>query len=312
MNNHPSTTAPRQTSGLGRESDKESRLAFALLISFGIMLLEIIGSRLSNSLALLGDAGHVFSDIFALGLSILAVRLSRRPHTGSMTYGFHRLEILIAFLNAGSLITVSLYLLYEAFLRFLHPPEVKAPILLVVASIGLLGNVASARLMWPQRRRDLNVRTAFLHILGDTLASIGTVVGGVSLLLTGVSVIDPLVGALIGGLILKASVGVSRESAMILLEAVPKQIRLEQVAQALDKIEGVKGVHELHVWTITSGFYALTGHITIEDQMLSQAEQILNSASQVLRERFSITHVTLQPETDRTISLSTVKKHGPS
>ncbi len=286
-----------------RESNKESQLALALLISVGIMLLELAGSLVSNSLALLGDAGHVFTDVFALGLSILAVRLSKRPHTGSMTYGFHRIEILIAFLNAGTLITVSLYVLYEAFLQFLHPPEVKAPILLAVASIGLLGNAASAALVWPQRRRDLNIRAVFLHILGDMLATIGAVVGGVALLLTGVSVIDPLVGALIGGLILKGSIDVSRESATILLEGVPTQIKLQEVTQELMKVEGIKGVHDLHIWTITSGFYALTGHITIEDQMLSRAEQILNRVSQVLKERFSISHITLQPEPEKIISL---------
>ena len=260
------------------------------------MALEISGGLISNSLALLSDAGHVFTDLLSLILGLFAIRLAKRAHTPSMTYGLHRAEILAALINGTTLILVSLYILYEALLRLLHPSEVEAPILLVVAVLGLAANIVTAKLLWPTRVGSLNLRAAFLHVLGDLLGSAGVVFGAVILLFTGITLVDPVVAVIIGALILKNAVEVSRESAMVLLEGVPSEINLEEVTGELLKVEGVQGVHELHIWCITSGFYALTGHIKIQDQMLSRAQSIMDKIYTLLREKYAIVHVTLQPE----------------
>jgi len=279
----------------------ENRLKLAIIISIIVLVMEIVGGIVSNSLALLSDAGHVFADLLSLSLSLLAIRLARHAHTSSMTYGFHRAEILAALTNGATLIGISVYIFYEAFLRFLHPPNVEASTLLVIATIGLLANAGTAKLLWSIRTGDLNLRAAFLHVVGDMLGSVGVVLGAVILLLTGITVVDPIVAAIIGVLILRNAIDVSRESARVLLEGVPTEIDLKKVTEELLKVESVQSVHELHVWSITSGFYALTGHIRIEDQMLSQAQVILDKINNILRERFSIVHVTLQPETGQRV-----------
>ena len=300
MSSAGKTVEPRRESeqqfSVGRE-----RLTVAIIISASVMLLEVVGGTLSNSLALLSDAGHVFTDVLTLTLGLLAVRFAERAHTSSMTYGFHRAEILSALVNGVSLIGISLYIFYEAFLRFFNPPEVHAPILLGFATLGLLANAGTARLLWPTRAGSLNLRAAFLHVVGDMLSSMGVVLGAVVLFLTGIKIVDPIIAAIIGGLILKNAVDVTKESATVLLEGVPSEIDLQKVTQAVLTVQGVQGVHELHVWCITSGFYALTGHITIEDQQLSQAQLILDHITKILRDKFSIIHVTLQPEAAQSI-----------
>lgn len=288
--------------------DGEKTLKLALLISVSVLLMEIVGGVISNSLSLLSDAGHVFTDLLSLSLGLFAIRLAKHEHTSSMTYGFHRAEILAALANGTTLIGISLYIFYQAFLRFLHPPHVEAPTLLLFAVLGLIANAGTARLLWSRRTDTLNLRAAFLHVIGDLLGSLGVVVGGSILLFTGITLIDPVVAAIIGSLILKSAIDVSRESAKILLEGVPSEIDLAKVTEEVLKVEGVESVHELHVWSITSGFYVLTGHIRIRDQMLSRAQLIMEKVNRLLRAKFSILHVTLQPETDQ--GTITIEKHS--
>jgi len=285
----------------------KKRLTFAIIISVLVMVIEIVGWSLSNSLALLSDAGHVLTDVLTLALGLLAIRFAERAHTSSMTYGFHRAEILAALVNGVSLIGISLYIFYEAFLRFLHPPEVQAPILLGFAVLALLANIGTAKLLLSIRIRSLNLHAAFLHVIGDTLGSLGVVLGAIILYFTGITVIDPIIAAIIGCFILKNAFDVTIQSATILLEGVPSEIDLQKLTQELLTVQGVQGVHELHVWCITSGFYALTGHVTIEDQKLSQAQIILDRITQLLREKFSIIHVTLQPEVVQVIAIDREK-----
>jgi cobalt-zinc-cadmium efflux system protein len=292
------------------QMDSENRLKIATIISVVVLLMEIFGGVISNSLALLSDAGHVFADLLSLSLALFAIRLAKYAHTSSMTYGFHRAEILAALANGATLIGISVYIFYEAFLRFLHPPPVEAPVLLFVATLGLIANAGTAKLLWPSRTSNLNLRAAFLHVIGDLLGSAGVVLGAVFLLFTGVRVIDPIIAALIGALILKSAIDVSRESANVLLEGVPREIDMAKVTEEILKVEGVQSVHELHVWSITSGFYVLTGHVTIRDQMLSQAKSILDEITAVLRTKFSIAHVTLQPETAHKVIAIDQEKAG--
>ena len=279
----------------------ENRLTIAIAISIVAVVIEIYGARLSNSLALLSDAGHIFTDVLTLSIGVIAIRLAKRAHTSMMTYGFHRAEILAALVNGASLIGISGYIFYEAFLRFFNPPEVQAPILLAVAAIGFVANVGVTKLLWSNGIEDLNVRAIMLHSISDMLGSLGVICGAIILLFTGLTLIDPIIAIIIGGLILKNAIDVTSKAGLVLLEGVPREIDMELVTKELLSVEGVRGVHELHVWCITSGFFALTGHVTIENQMLSSAQAIMERINTILRDKFSIVHVTLQPELEQQV-----------
>lgn len=281
---------------LNRSSIGQKGLALALSVTFVMMLAEVVGGIISNSLALLSDAGHMLTDILALALSLLALRFGVKPATTKKTYGFYRLEILAALINGGILILISLYIFYNAYQRILKPPDIKAPIMMGIAFLGLVVNILAALFVRKTSKENLNVRGAYLHIIGDALSSLGVLLGGVIILLTGWYRIDSVLSALIGTVIIKGAYGLIKESVDILLEAVPKGIDLEEVIREIKKIKGVKDIHHVHLWTITSGIYALSGHILIEDILTSKSTQILDDINHILRERFSIDHVTLQFE----------------
>ncbi len=251
---------------------------------------------MSNSLALLGDAGHVFADVLAITVSLAAMRIAGRPHTPSLTFGYHRAEILAALLNALALVAVSGFIFYEGYRRLLQPPLVYTPILIPIAGIGLIANAGMIFLLRKGSQRSLNIRGVFLHVLSDTISSVGVVIGGVVIAVTRYYVVDPVIGALIGILILRSALLLARDSTNILLEAVPRHLNVMQIAGAIKEVEGVKEVHDLHVWTITSGLYALSGHIVVEDQSIRKASEIVKSVESRLKERFNIAHSTLQLE----------------
>lgn len=277
-------------------------LLIALSITALMTVAEAIGGIVSNSLALLGDAGHMLTDTLALGLSLFAFRLARRPPTPAKTYGYHRTEIIAALINGSTLVLVSFYIFYEAYLRFLNPPPVKTPLMLTVAIIGLIANLAGIWVLKESGRENLNVRGAFLHILGDTLSSVGVIIGGIIIFFTDWYVIDPLIGVLIGGIILRGAVGLVTESGNILLEGVPRHINIEKVASEVKNTRGVRDIHDLHVWAITSGIYALSGHLLIDDQMVSKSSDILAEVNYLLSERFGIGHTTLQLECESCVN----------
>jgi cobalt-zinc-cadmium efflux system protein len=238
----------------------------------------------------------MLTDTLALGLSFLALRLSQKPADAKRTFGFHRTEILVALLNGVTLIFISGYIFYEAYKRFLSPPQIKAPLMLGVASLGLIVNVVGIFILKGSSKGNLNIRGAFLHVLGDALSSIGVIVAGIIIFFTKFYLIDPIVAILIGGIILRGAINLITESSNILLEAVPKHLRVETISEELIKIRGIKNMHDLHLWTISSGIYALSGHLVIEDQMVSKSDQILKEANAILQEKFGITHTTLQME----------------
>ncbi len=271
-------------------------LLIPLFITALMTLVEFFGGILSGSLALIGDAGHMLTDTLALGLSFFALKLSKRPADAKRTYGFHRTEILVTLLNGLTLIFISGYIFYEAYKRFLSPPEIKAPLMLSVASLGLVVNIIGILVLKGSSKTNLNIRGAFLHILGDALSSIGVIVAGIIIFFTKFYLIDPIVAILIGGIILRGAINLITESSNILLEAVPKHLRVETISKELIKIQGIKNMHDLHLWTISSGIYALSGHLVIEDQMVSKSDQILKEANRILQEKFGITHTTLQME----------------
>jgi cobalt-zinc-cadmium efflux system protein len=283
----------------GRRSSigaNQRRLAIALTITGLMTIVEVVGGLMSNSLALLGDAGHMFTDTLALGLSLVALTLAKRPASEKRTYGFHRAEVLAALTNGAILIVISVFIFYEAYQRFVEPPEVKGGLMLGVAAVGLVANVVGISILRSASRENLNVKGAFLHMWSDSVSSAGVIVAGVVILFTGWTVADPVVSILIGVLILRGAAGLVLESSDILLEAVPKHLDVNQVSSALKEIRGVRDVHDMHLWTITSGVHALSCHVLIEDQTVSNSAQIVEEINETLGQKFGVAHSTLQLE----------------
>jgi cobalt-zinc-cadmium efflux system protein len=281
-----------------RYSSTQRNLLIVLSITAVVMIAEIVGGLLANSLALLSDAGHMLTDILALGLSIVALRFAQRPPTASKTFGFYRLEILAAFFNGMLLFFISFYIFYEAYDRLAHPEEIKGLVMLVVAAIGILANGAGIVILKKSALRNLNVRSAFFHIVGDTISSGGVIVGGLLILFTGWYLVDSLIGVFIGMLILRGAYSLLRESIDIFLEATPKDVNVEKMLDDLRKIEGVKEIHHLHLWTITSGIYAMSAHVLIEDLLVSRSAQILQEIESLLQGKYDMEHTTIQFESE--------------
>jgi cobalt-zinc-cadmium efflux system protein len=277
-------------------STNQRRLLVALSITGLMTIVELAGGLISNSLALIGDAGHMFTDTLALGLSFYALNLAKRPANQTKTYGYYRAEILAALTNGVILVLVSGYIFYEAYHRFVEPPEVRGGLMLIVAAIGLVANVVGISVLRSGRSRNLNVKGAFLHMWSDTLSSVGVIAAGAIILLTGRTIADPIISIIIGILILRGAGGLVWESVNILLEAVPKHLDVSQINNAVRKIKGVKDVHDVHLWAITSGMYAMSCHLLIEDQMVSNCTQIVGEVNRTLSQEFGISHSTVQLE----------------
>jgi cobalt-zinc-cadmium efflux system protein len=271
-------------------------LKIALTIVLVIMVFEVIGGILSNSLALLGDAGHMLVDALALGLALFAVNIARRPATPTKTYGYHRVEIMAALANGTTLLLVSAYIFYEAYQRFLEPPLINTPLMIGVAVIGLAANLTGILLLRRASRRSLNIKAAFWHIVGDTISSVGVIVAGIIISVTGWGIVDPLIAIFIGAIILWGAVRLVSESVDILMEAVPKHIQVDKVIEIIKNVPGVEDVHDIHIWTLTSDIHALSAHLLIEDQRVSKSAEIVEAVNRNLGRHFNITHTTLQLE----------------
>ncbi len=267
----------------------------ALVTTSVILVAEFVGGWLSNSLALLADAGHMLSDALALLLAYLAVSFASRPATRSKTYGWHRLEILAALVNGVVLVAISGFIGWEAYERLLEPPTVDAPLMMGVAVIGLIANGLGLFFL-SGHTHSLNLRSAYLHVLGDLLSSVAVVVGGVVMLATGAYWIDPALSALISAVIVVGAWRLLRESVDVLLEATPAGIEYSEVEGAISALPGVEGVHDLHIWSLTSGIYALSCHVEVKRERLVECEGILDAVRLVVRERFAIDHTTVQIE----------------
>ena len=270
------------------------RLKVALAISSIYFFAELIGGFLTNSLALLSDAGHMLSDIAALALSLFAFRIAKRPATVSSTYGYHRAEILAALFNGLTLWLIVGVIFAAAYNRFLDPPAVESYGMMIVASLGLLVNLVAGAVLYGSHHHNLNLRGAFLHIVSDALGSVGAIAASLIMLFTGWYVADPVISILIGLLILHSSWNLVKESLSVLMQAVPKGIRLEDVQQALEEVEGVSKVHDLHVWAVTSDIFTLSAHAVVENG--GDFHQVLNGIEDTLKERFNIEHTTIQLE----------------
>jgi len=285
------------TESPGRASRRP--LAIALAITSIFLVAEVIGGIVTGSLALLADAGHMATDVAALALALFASWLARRPATPERSFGFNRAEVLAALLNSATLIAISIYIFREAFLRLREPPEVDSGPMLAIAVAGLGANAASAWVLMRGggHQHDLNTRGAFLHVMGDMLGSVGAIVAALIMLATGWYLADPILSAGIGVLILWSSWRLMRESVDVLMESTPAHIDPREVRTAMTDVTGVASVHDLHIWTVTSGLVAMSAHVDVTGER--DWPDVLVELAAVLRERFGIHHVTLQPEDDR-------------
>ncbi|EID44425.1 cation diffusion facilitator family transporter [Parageobacillus thermoglucosidasius] len=281
-----------------REGNKKG-LAIALFITAGIMLLEFFGGLITNSLALLSDSGHMLSDASSLALSLAAIWFAAKPASPNKTYGFYRFEILAALFNGVTLFVIAGFIVWEAIQRFYNPPTVAGGSMMLIAAIGLFANLLSA---WALMRKgdvknNVNLRSAYLHVIGDALGSVGAIIAGLVMWRFDWYVADPIISILVALLILKGAWGVIKHTVHILMEGTPITIDQNEVKKALESIEGVVGVHDLHIWTITSGLDSLSCHILIEDHQDSQ--KILQDAIHMIEEKFKILHTTIQIETSQ-------------
>ena len=281
----------------------KSVLAWSMLATIGLVAVELVGGYLGRSIALISDAVHNLTDVPTLVISWLALRWAEKPPTNEKTYGYHRAGILAAFVNALLLALVAAYVFTEAWERLRQPVEVRDEIMLWIALVGLAIN-GGITLALVRGRRDLNLRSILVHNLGDALSNIAILGGALAIRWTGATWVDPAIGMGIGAMVLWSSFGILRESAHILLEGLPREMKLEDVARALLEIEGVAEVHDVHIWTLGTDRHALSFHVRIPDMHMEESEKILARINERLTHDFGITHTTVQferagPSSDR-------------
>ncbi|PMP69673.1 MAG: cation transporter [Thermodesulfovibrio aggregans] len=249
------------------------KLSFAVGITFFIFIVEIIGGLISNSLALFSDAGHVFTDAFALILSLIASIITKKPSGRKATYGYHKIGILAAFINGVSLIVIAGLIFFEGYQRLLNPPKIDSDIMLPVAVFGFLGNLLMAWILG-HRHEDLNIKSAWLHVIGDTISSAGVIIGGLIIKYTDWLIIDPIISWFIGFIIITGGVRVIKDSLWIFLDFVPKGFDVEEITEKIKKIKGIIDIHDIHIWSIGYGVPAFSAHVVVDNQLLSEADKI--------------------------------------
>lgn len=279
----------------GHASDSRRRLSVVLALTAIYMIAEVVGGWWTGSLALLADAGHMLTDVAALALALIAAWFGTRPATSKKTFGYHRLEILAALVNGVALVVISLLIFFEAYQRWSSPPTVRGGVVMLVAAGGLIINLVCAWILHSPYEVDLNIRGAWLHVISDALGSLGAIIAGAIMSVYGWYTADPLFSALIGILIVWSSWRLIREATNVLLEGTPAHINLAAVEEAIMGTEGVSDVHDLHIWTITSGREALSAHV-IHAYSISQPE-LLKELRTKLHDRFGVDHLTIQMET---------------
>jgi cobalt-zinc-cadmium efflux system protein len=270
------------------------RLIFAITLTAITLVAEIIGGIWSNSLALLSDAGHVFLDLFALVLSLAAIKLAAQPSGKRHSYGWHRAEVLASLINGLTIFLMAIGILYEGSKRLLSPEEVQTAPMLIIAVLGLIANLLAAKGLHGHSHDDLNIRSAFLHVLGDAAASVGVIIAAIVMRYSGWYQADPFISIAIGLLILVGAGRVLREAVHILMEGVPRGMSVEQVAACIRGIEGVAGVHHLNIWAVCSHILALSAHVEIRPENEEKREELLHRIEHALAHEFHITHTTIQ------------------
>jgi len=274
--------------------DINKNLKLAAILTAFIFFLELAGGILTNSLALISDSMHVLMDVVALVLSYGALKISARPSNSHMTFGYHRFEIFAALINGLAIIGIAIFIFYEAYGRILAPPSVKGTEVLIIATIGLIVNTWAALKL--HGHHDLNIKSAYLHVIGDALASLAVIGGAVIIIYTGNNVVDPLLSIFIGLLLIYGAIKLVFGSARILLEFAPKHVDADTLSRELMELDGVKGVHDIHIWSICSNIHAMSAHILVDRIHVQQTEVLISEISKKVSDRFNIMHTTLQFE----------------
>ena len=273
------------------------KLRIALGITGAFFLIEVVGGILTNSLALLSDAGHMLTDILALGMSLLAMWFAQRPPTQRHSFGFHRLEIFAAFLNGLTLTGISVYIFIEAFRRFQAPPEVAGLPMLLIAATGFVVNLVIGVILHKSKDHSLNVKGAYLHVLGDALGSVGAVAAGIIMWTTGWMYADPLFSVIIGIIIIFSSIRLLRDTFHVLMQGTPADISPEEVRNAITSLAYVINAHDLHIWTLTTGIEAMTIHVNVDENIpKGYHDTLINRIRELVRDQFNIQHSTIQVE----------------
>jgi len=273
-------------------------LLLSVFITIAFVIGEAVAGYFSNSLALLSDAGHNFADALALILSWYGLWIAARPSSAKRTYGYHRVGILVALVNAVSLVVIALLIFWEAIGRLRHPEPVHSTPMIIVALIAILMNTLISFWLRSGAKKDLNVRSAYMHMLGDAISAAGVVAAGVVVAFTGASIADPAVSVLIGILILWSSWGILKESVNVLLEGVPEGMQMQTVERTIGAVAGVLAVHDLHVWSVGSGMVCCSCHISVEEQSVRSGENVLRAVAEALEHNFGISHSTIQVEVE--------------
>lgn len=280
-----------------RDQVSGTRLFWTIIFNIGITGAEFIGGLVTGYLALLADAVHNLSDVAALGLAWIGAKGSEKPATKRSTYGYKRVEVMTALISAVALIVIAVFIFREAFVRFLEPQSIVRPVVFIsVACVGLAGNVLSVWLLHSERGKSLNMKTAFLHMAYDALSSVAVIIGGIVIVLTGWLLVDVILSSIIAILILYSSYRVIREAVLVLLEAVPEGIDFDTVLTAVKAIPRVQGVHDLHIWSLSSNEIALSCHVCLDESDFSSGPDIIVQINEMLRKRFGISHGTIQIE----------------
>ncbi|HET9491281.1 MAG TPA: cation diffusion facilitator family transporter [Methylomirabilota bacterium] len=284
------------------------RLVAVLVLTGAFMLVETVGAIWTSSLALAADAGHMLTDVGGLALALFAVWIAGRPPTPAKTFGYYRVEILAALVNALILLVIAGVILTEAYRRLFAPPAIMAVPMLAIATVGLGVNLFSAWLLRRGARESLNIRGAYLEVVADALASVGVLVAGFVILLTGWTLVDPLVSAAIAVFIVPRTWRLLVQAVNVLLEGTPPHLQLDEIGAAMTQVAGVRRIHDLHVWTLTSGREAMSAHVVVED--LAESERLLDELHAVLHARFGIDHTTIQLEKDPGVALRIKRPTG--
>jgi cobalt-zinc-cadmium efflux system protein len=274
------------------------RLALSIIITLAFVVGEAITGYASHSLALMSDAGHNFADALALVFSWYGLWIARKPSTQERTFGYHRVGILAALVNAVSLVVIALLIFWEAVERLRHPEPVHSTPMIVVALIAVLMNTVISLWLRSGAKKDLNVRSAYMHMLGDAISAAGVVIAGIVVAFTGATVADPVVSILIGILILWSSWGILKESVNVLLEGIPEGLKMSEVERAIGGVHGVLAVHDLHVWTVGAGMVCCSCHVMVNEQSVREGENVLRAVTEEMEHHFGITHTTIQVEVE--------------
>jgi len=279
-----------------------ARLFVTMLLNFLITFVEVVGGIVSGSLSLISDALHNFSDGIAIIISYIAIRLGKKPRNYRYTFGLKRGEILAAAFNAGTLIAICIFLFKESYHRFVSPNPIKGGIMIGVAFIGLIANVAGTLLLKKGSKDNINIRSAYLHLLGDAVSSVAVIVGGICIHFWGIYWIDPLLTVLISLYILKKSIEIVKESINVLMMGVPANISLENIRKDLEEIPGVNNIHHVHVWRLGEHEIHFEAHIDVHDMLVSETAPLCNMIEEKLKKEYGVGHITLQFEVDKCIS----------